>query len=103
MNTELPPAGIVIVSGKMFQLVPTVIFASTSNGVVRLFLTVIGITVVEPVITFIRFTTSMLGSIASTPVPCNEYTVGDPVALCVNVKSAALSPSVVGVYVTSNT
>ena len=38
-----------------------------------------------------------------TPVPCIEYTVGDPVALCVNVRSAVLSPSVVGVYVTSNT
>ncbi len=42
-------------------------------------------------------------NVDSTPVPCNEYTVGDPAALCVNVKSAALSPSVVGVYVTSNT
>ena len=41
--------------------------------------------------------------LTSTPVPCNEYTVGDPAALCVNVKSAVVSPSAVGVYVTSNT
>ena len=35
--------------------------------------------------------------------PVNRYTVGDPAALCVNVKSAVVSPSAVGVYVTSNT
>ncbi len=92
MNTVLPPAGIVTVSGVIFQLGPTVIFASTSNGVVALLVTVIGILVVEPIITLTRFTTFILGSIASTPVPCTEYTVGDPVALCVNVKLAVVSP-----------
>ena len=45
----------------------------------------------------------LIANPASTPVPCNEYTVGDPAALCVNVKSAVVSPSAVGVYVTSNT
>ena len=45
----------------------------------------------------------VIANVASTPVPCNEYTVGDPAALCVNVKSAVVSPSAVGVYVTSNT
>ena len=44
-----------------------------------------------------------IANVGSTPVPCNEYTVGDPAALCVNVRSAVVSPSAVGVYVTSNT
>ncbi len=56
-----------------------------------------------PVITLIRFTTFGFASIASTPVPCTEYTVGDPAALCVIVKLPVVSPVAVGVNVTSNT
>ena len=41
-------------------------------------------------------------NVASTPVPCTEYTVGEPLALCVNVNSAVTSPVAAGVYVTSN-
>jgi hypothetical protein len=41
-------------------------------------------------------------NVASTPVPSTEYTVGEPVALCVNVISAVVRPTTVGVYVISN-
>ncbi len=39
---------------------------------------------------------------AATPVPCTEYTVGDPDALCVIVSVPANNPVTVGVNVTSN-
>ena len=64
--------------------------------------TVISESVVVPVITLIRFSTFILGSIASTPVPCTEYIVGEPGALWVNVKSAVVRPVDVGAYVISN-
>ncbi|MDZ7624251.1 MAG: hypothetical protein U5J96_07395 [Ignavibacteriaceae bacterium] len=101
VNIKFPPAGIVTVSGTMFQLGPAEIFASTSNGVILLLVTVIGKLVVEPVMTLIRFTTFRLGSIASIPFPCNEYIVGDPDALCVNSKLPVISPVDVGANVTS--
>jgi len=40
--------------------------------------------------------------VASTPVPCTEYTVGEPDALWVNVKSPVVRPIIVGAYVISN-
>jgi hypothetical protein len=103
VNKKFPPAGIVAVAGEIFQFGPSVIFAFTSNGVVLLLVTVIDKSVVVLVITLIRFTAFILDSIASTPIPCNGYTVGDPVALCVNVKLPVISPVPVGVNVISNT
>jgi hypothetical protein len=40
--------------------------------------------------------------VASTPVPCTEYNVGDPDPLWVNVKSPVVSPVDVGVNVISS-
>ena len=37
-------------------------------------------------------------NVASTPVPCNEYTVGDPVALCVICQICCLPVLVMLVY-----
>ncbi len=43
----------------------------------------------DPNTTFPKFRFGgVLQMLVSTPVPCTEYTVGDPDALCVNVKSA---------------
>ncbi len=45
----------------------------------------------------------VIPNVGATPVPCTEYTVGDPAALCVIVKLSVFVPTAVGVNVTSNT
>jgi hypothetical protein len=102
VNIKLPPAGMVAVAGEIFQFGASEILASTINSVVPLLVTVIVVSVVVPVITLTRFTKFILVSIVSNAVPCTEYTVGDPLALWVNVILPAVTPVAVGVYVISN-
>ncbi|MDZ7624254.1 MAG: hypothetical protein U5J96_07410 [Ignavibacteriaceae bacterium] len=99
-----PPAA--IVSGNVFGVnvnCPSddVMFVITRSDVPVL-LTVACRTEFYPTTTFPKF--RLIGAIpnpAATPVPCNEYIVGDPDALCVNSKLPVISPVDVGANVTS--
>jgi hypothetical protein len=101
----LPPA--IIVSGNVFGVnvnCPSddVMFDITRSDVPEL-LTVACNIAFEPTGTEPKFRfTGAISKIGTTPVPCTEYVVGEPEALCVIVKSAAFSPVDAGANVTSS-
>ncbi|MDZ7624253.1 MAG: hypothetical protein U5J96_07405 [Ignavibacteriaceae bacterium] len=73
-----------------------------TRSLVPVLLTVACRTEFDPTTTLPKF--RLIGAIPNpdaTPVPCNEYVVGDPDALCVNSKLPVISPVDVGANVTS--
>ena len=102
----MPPSA--IVTGKLFGANVNCPSDDTMLVIIRsdvpVFVTVAGNVAFDPSATFPKFRlTGNIEKTGSTPVPCTEYTVGEPAALCVNVKLPVLSPADVGVNVTLNT
>ena len=105
-NTWLPPG--VIVTGKVFgvnvncpsdDVIPDII-----RSTVPVLLTVACKVEFEPTGTDPKFKLAgVIDNAGAIPVPCIEYTVGEPAALCVNVKLALTRPAASGANVTSNT